>query len=68
MSDVQRHEGWEVFEAPAPDQKHAEYDAYNEQAELPANEEAEHAEVVRRVAAEHDFPLSNWQPKLPVRD
>jgi hypothetical protein len=45
----------------------AEYSDFDQQSELSPEDEREHAEYVRRVAAEHGFPLSNWQPTIPSR-
>lgn len=36
---------------------------------LPPEQESEHLEVVREIAAERGFPLSDWRPKQPrIRD
>ena len=42
----------------------AEYRDFDEQSELSAEDEREHAIYVRRVAAEYGFPLSNWTPTI----
>lgn len=42
-----------------------EYRDFAEQIELPADEERDHNEFVRRVADEWGFPLSNWSPTIP---
>lgn len=45
----------------------AEYSDCVEDSELSEKDEVEHREYVRRVAAEHEFPLSNWAPTIPSR-
>lgn len=45
----------------------AEYAVVEEQVALTAEGEKEHAEYVKRVAAEYDFPLSDWTPVIPSR-
>jgi hypothetical protein len=45
----------------------ADYAAFVEQSELPPHEEREHGELVRRVAEEHGFTLSDWAPTIPSR-
>jgi hypothetical protein len=45
----------------------AEYADFNEQSELAPEDEKEHHEVVRSVAAEWDFPLPDWTPTIPSR-
>ena len=45
----------------------AEYSDFNEQSELSPEAEARHNEVVRSVAAEWGFPLSDWTPTIPSR-
>jgi hypothetical protein len=45
----------------------AEHTDFEEQSALSPEAEAEHAEFVRRVAAEYEFPLSNWTPTIPSR-
>lgn len=46
----------------------AEYAVFDEQTELTPQNEAEHAEFVRRVSVEYGFPLSDWAPTIPSRE
>jgi hypothetical protein len=66
MNDPHNHEVWHQYEDGTEGPK-AEYADYDEQASLSPADEAEHAEFVRRVAAEFEFPLSTWTPAIPVK-
>lgn len=46
----------------------AEYSDFDDQSELPPEQEREHAAHVRAIAAEWGFPLTNWSPTIPQRD
>jgi hypothetical protein len=46
----------------------AEYVDFDEQGALPAEDETAHAAVVRSIADEYGFPLSNWTPTIPSRE
>ena len=66
INDPHNNEAWHQYED-GQEGPVAEYADYDEQVTLAATAEAEHAEFVRRVAEEYEFPLSQWTPAIPVK-
>ena len=67
MKQPKNYEAWHQYESDCHGVPQAEYEDCVEQGCLTAANEAQHAELVRRVASEYQFTLSTWTPAIPVR-